>query len=192
MAKLFQPEVTEANGTIRVAWDNCQAPRDNGHLVWVLILAPILAIGGLIPACLILGGKLDLPWFSYPFAICWGTLWWLCALGAGYDLVRRRWAEWIEVSKDTITVGRQGFLAPKPTTIQIRPDVEWFVGRVIDIDGAANRPSLLVTRTNSWGGKSRTEIGSWLTRTAREQIFRIIADFIVAQNIPVKVTHLTT
>ena len=193
MTRPFLPEVTETTEAIRVAWDMRRAPRDGRHLRTLLWLGPLLAACGTVPACLTFRPSEGANWLERIIALVFGAFWWLFVAVIGYDLVGRRWAEWVEVSSTAITVGRRGFLAPKPTVIPIRRGVELFLGRYEDGDGPAPRPSLEVLRPSPWGGgQSRTEFGRWLTEPAREQVFQTLAAFIAARNIPITVTRTLT
>jgi len=194
MAKPFLPEVTESADSIRVAWDNRRAPRDRSHLRLLLLLGPVLAACGTVPAWLTFFGPEHARgnWLERIVAVVIGALWWVVAVLVGYDLVGRRWAERVEVSATAITVGRRGFLAPTPKVIAVGPGVELFLGVCDDGYERAPRPSLEVFSPGQWGGRTRIEFGRWLAVPAREQVFETLAAFIASHRIPVKVTRIST
>jgi len=42
LTRPFQPEVTEADRVLRIFWDNRRCPRDNGHLVTLILLQSLI------------------------------------------------------------------------------------------------------------------------------------------------------
>jgi len=184
LARPFQPEVTEADRVLRISWDNRRCPRDNGHLVTLILLQSLVIPVAVFSACL---GLANGTWHGLSFAIMFGSVWWLVAICMGYDMLGRRWCEWVEVSSTTITVGWRGFLATGPKVVPIGPPgVELFLGRYEDSDTRSARPSLdVVWRVQSWGSQRRVEFGRWLPMSAKEQIFQTLAAFISANQIPV-------
>jgi hypothetical protein len=114
-----------------------------------------------------------------------GGIWLIFGYGGillvGYRVVERFWTEWIEVSKDTVSHGRHGFLAGKPKIIPLESVYEF---------GLSKNSSNQVTI--SYGRPDRRRLrrfGFWISPEYNEQIFQTIEDFVVRKEIPLRMVR---
>src|SRR6266852_780534 len=103
--------VSEDSGTLRIAWDYGRVPKDRIALGCFMIFSIIWVSLTLAVTCAIFlpGMDNDDRWL---FAIC-SIFGWLCTLAISYGWVATTWSEWIEISHDSFSNGKIGFLVLK-------------------------------------------------------------------------------
>ncbi|MCI0463295.1 MAG: hypothetical protein L0Z62_40630 [Gemmataceae bacterium] len=175
MGEPYQLQATEGNRTLRLAWDNRSAPKDNVTL-GCLILFWLVWVPATVFGTAILLNEADICLAVWCLAAWFGV----CIIP--YTWLGRRWSEWIEVSPTTITHGCQRLLAPKPRTYPLRPGVEpgfgWFEDEgTVTLGLAWRSPS---------GVRHRVLLGYWLAPRIKEQLFLAVSAFVGAHKIPLE------
>jgi hypothetical protein len=191
--------VEEQNGTLRIAWDNRRVPTDaaearSDRKFWIVCALLTLLFTGLI----FVPDADVVMFFRMPFIWC-AFFGWLFTIGLPLSWITKTWSEWIELSKDSFSIGQNGFLVLKPWRTKSFP-----FGEIVELAygsyqggyvGTKADPSITLTvilcpdlpasRRSRWSYR----LGSWLTPDLRVQVFKTIEQFVIKNRIPLKLTR---
>src|SRR6266568_2800689 len=104
--------ISEENGKLRIAWDNPRVRQGRsifeGLLIPWIICVPVTL---LLTAVIFIPEDLRFIWvlFVVPFILCW-----LFTIVTPYAWITKTWSESVEISKDSFSHRKNGFLAWKP------------------------------------------------------------------------------
>jgi hypothetical protein len=178
MSDQFPIQVIQEHESLRLEWDNRQAPKDKilygFFIIFWLIWLPVTVF----VTCLAItraDGCLGV----------WCTCAWVGTFVIPYALAGTLWFEWIEVSPTAITHGRRGFLAPRPKVYMLGDGAMLNCGR----DGNEESfVSLSLYLASSFLGipasKRVATLAYWLSPRLKEQVFQAIREFVVEHAIP--------
>jgi len=174
--------VTEADGTLRIEWDNRRVLKDGWGclcivVAWVLLVVVTLALTlGFYhsvknrPAELLNGHDFGEICCLQPFA-------WSFVLLLPYWFSSRLWREVIEVSRDAITHTRIGWRAPKPT-VYLLAEVSKLALKWDESEASV----FVVMGSGIW--RADYQLVQWLGTALQEQLFLTIREFAARNAIP--------
>jgi hypothetical protein len=119
---------------------------------------------------------------------------WLFTILIPFLWISKTWSEWIEISKDSFCLGRNGFLVLKPwrtKNFKLNSIIELAFGSYNRFRSNVKDPTTLnVIRTGIFPGNRRTyEIGHWLLPELRVQVLKTIRQFVEKDQISLKITR---
>jgi hypothetical protein len=186
--------VTEADGTLRIEWDNRRvAKHDTSRVIGFATL--FLSSGAVLWTYLfvteLIGARGEQSESMDIVGLVFGVVigipaWWAFALITAYQRLSGKWVECVEVGRDAVTRSRTGWLAPKPAVYPLakveKVALAWYV-----TDEARTDSSETVSLWIVWAGtdgRSRSELTWWLSDPLKHQFFLTIRDFAVRNDIP--------
>jgi hypothetical protein len=182
-------KVTEADGTLRIEWDNRRVAQHIPRRV-LDVGAVLFGLGAVLWTYLLVAGLFEpreqrdsemllASAFNFPF-------WWFFALFPAYLRLARTWVECVEVGRDAVTVTRTGWLAPKPVVYPLakieRLALAWRGAHEGDTDGSESI-SLLIYSPGKYG-PSFTHLAGSLSDPLKHQLFETIREFAIRNDIP--------
>ena len=173
---------SEADGELRLAWDNRNARKDKGLFI---LLAGFLTIW--TPVTLFVTTLIFTSTEPIPCSIA-AAISWLGILGMAYTLLQRQWTEWVVVSPNAVSHGFAGLLAPRPRSFplsKIREVAVEYPNRPASSEEHEAIVTLNIYHT-LWFGP-RHMFGYWLAPDVKQKVLETITDFVKAQNIPLRV-----
>ena len=188
----YRIQELQENGTLRLAWDNRTAPKQNGLFVILAVFWLVWAPVTVYMTYVIFLGQVTPLWF----AILWFVLSWLGTVAIPIGFLSRWSSEWVVVSPTSITYGRQGILAPGPKTFPIspeKPDLELAFGYLPSrgaVQGRIDHETMItLSLFVPWflGARKRIIIGYWLAPSIKEQIFTAIKAFVDVHKVPLAI-----
>jgi hypothetical protein len=183
--------VREENGTLRIAWDNprVRTDKDTSLKPWIICALVTLLFTGLIFV-----PDADVPmFFRVPFIWC-SIIGWLVTIAIPCSWITKTWSEWIEISKNSFSIGKNGFLVLKPWKVE-----SFSLDRVIDLAygsyngagyiGSKVKPSLTLTVVGALPQSTSYSLGFWLAPELTVQVFKTIEQFVNRNHISLEITR---
>jgi hypothetical protein len=193
MTKGKHIQITEADGTLRIAWDNRTVPKDNGILLPVLVFWMIWTVGTIAATWLLIAGS-SLPLL---FVVCWCLLGWLITTGIPLTFLGRFRSDWIEISPAGLVHGSEGLFAWYPSTYPFGSGLELGIGQMQVHSTTRNRMTyegmvtLSLFWTSSLGFRRRKLLAYWLAPALKEEIFQAVRPFVEKHGLPLKLKRFS-
>jgi hypothetical protein len=185
--------VEEQNGTLRIAWDNRRVRNDRAEArsdrtFWIVCALLTLLFTGLI---FVPDADVAM-FFRMPFIMC-AFFGWLLTIGIPFSWITKTWSEWIDISKDSFCIGKNGFLVLKPWRVKTFPlnsVIELAFGSYVGFGSNAKASTTLqVIRPSVLPGNRQKHAGYWLSPALRVQVLKTIKQFVDKNQIPLKITR---
>jgi hypothetical protein len=171
-------QVSEDDKRLRVESDNRRLRKHKGLLVFLIAFWIPWAPASVLVTCAIFHPPIRI--VSVVFFTTFSVLAWAVTLGIPYFILQRYWIERIEISRETFTHVRTGFLAGKPKVFPL--------DGIYEFGFSAKNPTIsLIISYGRPNRRRRYSFGDWLVPEVKQQIFQALEDFAARKQIPLHV-----